>query len=81
MEFLFTPTAEEHFAHLDRQVQKRIAAKMRFYAKQADPLQFAEPLTGSDTYRFRIGDHRVIFKIFHNTLWIVAIRRRDKAYH
>ena len=80
MEFVFTPTAEEHFGHLPRQSQKRIVTKMRFYAKQPDPLQFAEPLTGSHTYRFRIGDYRVIFKIAHDVLWVVAIKRRDKAY-
>jgi mRNA-degrading endonuclease RelE of RelBE toxin-antitoxin system len=80
MEFLFTPTAEEHFAHLPRQTQKRISTKMRFFARQPEPLQFAEPLTGSHTYRFRIGDYRVIFKVLHDTLWVVAIKPRDKAY-
>ena len=64
-----------------RQTQKRIAIQMRFYARQPDSLQFAEPLTGSQTYRFRIGDYRAIFKIAHDVLWVVAIKRRDKAYH
>jgi mRNA-degrading endonuclease RelE of RelBE toxin-antitoxin system len=77
MEFVFTPTAEEHFGHLPRQTQKRIATKMRFYAKQPDPLQFAEPLTGSHTYRFRIGDYRVIFKIAQ--LSSDGIRRTNDA--
>jgi mRNA-degrading endonuclease RelE of RelBE toxin-antitoxin system len=81
MEFVFTPTAEDHFARLPRQAQKRIATKMRFYSRQPEPLQFAEPLTGSHTYRFRIGDYRVIFKVLHETLWVVAIKRRDKAYN
>jgi mRNA-degrading endonuclease RelE of RelBE toxin-antitoxin system len=80
MKFLFTPTAEEHFERLPQQIKKRIASKMRFYEGQPDPLQFAEPLTGSQTYRFRIGDYRVIFKVFHNAIWVLAIRRRDKAY-
>jgi len=80
MEFLFTPTAEEHFERLPLQVRKRIATKMRFYAKQPDPLQFAEPLSGSHTYRFRIGDHRVIFKVLHDALWVLTVKRRDKAY-
>ena len=75
MEFLFTPTAEDHFARLPREAQKRITTKMR-----PEPLQFAEPLTGSHTYRFRIGDYRVIFRIVHKALWVVAIKRRDKAY-
>ena len=80
MEFIFTPTAEEHFERLPEIAQRRVAAKMRFYAKQPDPLQFAEHLTGVDSYRFRIGDYRVIFTLVHNAVWILAIKRRDKAY-
>jgi mRNA-degrading endonuclease RelE of RelBE toxin-antitoxin system len=67
-EVLFTPTAEEHFERLPQQIKKRIASKMRFYESQAHPLQFAEPLTGSQSYRFRIGDYRVIFKVLHSTV-------------
>jgi mRNA-degrading endonuclease RelE of RelBE toxin-antitoxin system len=80
MKFLFTPTAEEHFQRLPQQIKKRIASKMRFYEGQRDPLQFAEPLTGSQSYRFHIGDYRVIFKVLHDAIWVLAIRRRDKAY-
>jgi len=80
MKFAFTPTAEDHFDRLTRQTRKRIATKMRFYAAQQDPLKFAEPLTGSSEYRFRIGDHRVIFEVLHDTIWIIAIKRRDEAY-
>lgn len=80
MEFLFTPTAQEHFARLPPEMRRRVASKLRFYAEQPDPLQFAEPLSGSHNYRFRIGDHRVIFKVVHDVLWIKAIKRRDKAY-
>jgi len=80
MEFLFTPTAQEHFAKLSLQMRKRISTKLRFYARQPDPLQFAEPLSGSHNYRFRVGDYRVIFKVMHETIWIKAIRRRDQAY-
>jgi mRNA-degrading endonuclease RelE of RelBE toxin-antitoxin system len=80
MEFIFAPTAEEHFERLSPQARKRIAGKMRFYAGQPDPLDFAEPLTGSMHYRFRIGDYRVIFEILHDVGWVLAIHRRDEAY-
>jgi mRNA-degrading endonuclease RelE of RelBE toxin-antitoxin system len=80
MEFLFTPTAQDHLQQLPQQTRKRIATKMRFYARQPDPLQFAEPLSGSHNYRFRVGDYRIIFKVVHDTLWIKAVKRRDKAY-
>jgi len=81
MEFLYTPTAEDHFQKLPPEARKRIAKKMRFYAQQPAPLQFAEPLSGSNNYRFRIGDYRVIFKVQNDAVWIMAIKRRDKAYN
>jgi mRNA-degrading endonuclease RelE of RelBE toxin-antitoxin system len=80
MKYIFTPTAEDDFDKLTQFNRKRIATKMRFYASQSDPLQFAEPLTGSNEYRFRIGDYRVIFEMLHDTLWVTAIKRRDEAY-
>jgi mRNA-degrading endonuclease RelE of RelBE toxin-antitoxin system len=80
MKYIFTPTAEDDFDRLTRPNRKRIAEKMRFYASHADPLQFAEQLTGSHEYRFRIGDYRVIFEIMHGILWVNAIKRRDEAY-
>lgn len=80
MKYLFTPTAEDDFDRLSRPDRKRIANKSRFYASQEDPLQFAERLTGSHEYRFRIGDHRIMFEIVHGVIWILAIKRRDEAY-
>lgn len=80
MKYIFTPTAEDDFDRLTRPNRKRIAEKMRFYASHDDPLQFAERLTGSHEYRFRIGDYRVIFEIMHGILWVNAIKRRDEAY-
>ena len=80
MELFFTPAGEEQFDRLTIFHQQRIATKMRYFASQPDPLKFAEPLTGSDKYRFRIGDHRVMFEVLHNSIWITAVKRRDEAY-
>jgi mRNA-degrading endonuclease RelE of RelBE toxin-antitoxin system len=80
MRLQFTTTADDHLDRLPRRLQTRIVEKVEFYAAQPDPLEFAEPLTGSTEYRFRIGGYRVIFEILHDTLWITAIKRRDEAY-
>ena len=80
MQFIFTPTAAEHFEQLLPHSRKRVAGKMRFYADQPDHLAFAEPLSGSANYRFRIGDYRVIFEVLHKDGWVLAIKRRDEAY-
>jgi mRNA-degrading endonuclease RelE of RelBE toxin-antitoxin system len=65
---------------LEQHIQRRIVAKVQFYVSQPDPLEFAQPLTGHDTYRFRVGDYRLVFEVRQNILYIVSIRRRDEAY-
>ena len=82
MKFIFTPTAEEQFDSLTSLNRRRIGAKTRFYATQPDPLVFAEPLTGSAEYRFRIGDYRVIYKIndVEKTVTVIEIGHRSDVY-
>ena len=82
MKFYYTHKAAEDLKSFPFAVQKRIAGKMRFYAKQDKPLKFAKRLTESreGEFRFRIGDYRVIFDVIKNQIIILAIRKRDKAY-
>lgn len=82
MEIFYTRKAAEQLRNLTHLIQKRITEKMRFYAKQENPLKFAERLTDyrEGEFRFRIGDYRVIFDIERNTIYILKIKKRDKAY-
>ena len=76
----FTVTADEQLGRLPKRVQMRIVEKVEVYAQQPDPLQFSESLTGSDEYRFRVGDYRVIFEVLNDVIWVTAVKRRDEAY-
>ena len=80
MRVCFTATADDQLDRLPHRLQMRIVEKLELYSLQPDPLQFAESLTGSSEHRFRIGDYRVIFEVLHDTLWVIAIKRRDEAY-
>jgi mRNA-degrading endonuclease RelE of RelBE toxin-antitoxin system len=80
MRVQFTNIADDQLDRLPHRLQVRIVEKVEFYALQSDPLKFAEPLTGSTEYRFRVGDYRVIFELLHDALWVTAIKRRDEAY-
>jgi mRNA interferase RelE/StbE len=80
MRVQFTETANDQLDRLPHRLQVRIVEKIELYSQQSDPLEFAEPLTDSNEYRFRIGDYRVIFEVLHDTLWVTAIKRRDEAY-
>ena len=80
MDVWFSIAAEDQLDRLPRFLQARIVSKIAFYAAQPDPLQFAEPLSGYDFFRFRVGDYRVIFELLHGKIWVLAIKRRDEAY-
>jgi len=80
MHLHFTATADEHLNRLPHRLQVRIIEKLELYASQPDPLQFAEPLTGSFEYRFRVEGYRIFFEVLNDTIWVNAIKRRDEAY-
>jgi len=82
MEIRYAQRAIRDLEEFPRNVQKRIAAKMRFYAEQKEPLKFAKRLVNPDEgeFRFRVGDHRVFFDVVRNTIVVLKISRRDQAY-
>jgi mRNA interferase RelE/StbE len=80
MDVYYTDTAKRQLKKLERHTQERIVDKMRFFASQSDPLEFAEPLTGYEAFRFRIGGYRVTFEVEDDTVRVLSVRRRDEAY-
>jgi len=82
MDIFYTRIATKQFEALPKAVQKRIAKKMRFYAAQETPLDFAERLTNFQEggFRFRVGEYRAIFDARKNRILILKIAKRDKAY-
>jgi mRNA interferase RelE/StbE len=80
MDVYYTDTAKRQLKKLEHDLQERIVNKVRFFVSQSDPLQFAEPLTGYDAYRFRVGHFRVTFEVEDEALRVLSIRRRDEAY-
>lgn len=56
---------------------------MRFCAGRKDPLAFAKRLTDSreGQYRFRIGNYRLLFDVKNNSIYVLVIVKRDKAYN
>ena len=58
-----------------------IVAKIQQYAD--DPASLSnnvKALTGADEYRLRIGDYRVLFTLSDDTMTVVAVRHRSRAY-
>jgi len=80
MELVYAETAIRQLKSLERDTRDRIVEKVHFYASQPDPLEFAEPLTGLNAYRFRVGDYRVVFQREKQMIFVLSVRRRDDAY-
>jgi mRNA interferase RelE/StbE len=75
-----TETATRDVNRLDADTCKRIAQKLPVFAM--DPLAYARKLTNPKigTYRFRVGDHRIIFDLVGGDLVILRIGHRKEIY-
>ena len=83
---LLTKKGRDDLSSIEKEYQKRIAKKLRFYLSSDNPLIHAKKLKNSrlGTYRFRIGDYRAIFDIDKKgnitILLILRIKHRKDAY-
>ncbi len=77
---IFTQRALKDWKNLDKETQDRIAMKLKEFAKE--PFRYARKLIHPKigTYRFRIGDYRVIFDIDDNNIVILRIGHRKSIY-
>lgn len=82
MEIRFKASTKKRFNKLPKQIQIRLVGKLEFFISQPDPLIYAEILTNSiiGTYRFRIGDYRIVFDLSENTIMIVDVGHRKDIY-
>ena len=79
----FKASADKRFSKLPKEVQIRIIQKLEFFLSQPDPLIFAEILTNPriGTYRFRVGDYRVVFDLEDNEIIVIVdIDHRKDIY-
>ena len=65
---------------LDTSVKQRIGKTLLRY--ESDPLLHAEPLKQSElgSYRFRIGDYRVVFDIEGDEIVVLRVGHRRDIY-
>jgi mRNA interferase RelE/StbE len=77
---LYTQTAVKDIQKLDRVVKKKIKKKIEVYSRR--PFFYAKklikPLLG--TYRWRVGNYRIIFDIDRNKIIILRIGHRKEIY-
>lgn len=80
--YQFTSQSFRQLEKLPKKTQKRIINKLDFFCKK-NPLLYADKLTDLSigSFRFRIGDWRVIFDLEEeNTLTILLVGHRREIY-
>jgi mRNA interferase RelE/StbE len=80
MKYLFTASARKDISKLDSAAADEIKVALKKYL--ADPLRHAKKLThfSLGTYRFRIGDYRVIFDIEGEDIIVLRVGHRKSIY-
>lgn len=77
---LYAKPAVTDIKKLDVVVKKRFKKKVELYSQ--NPLSYAKRLVESSTgsYRWRIGNYRVIFDIDGKNIVILRVRHRRESY-
>lgn len=76
----YTHRAVRDLDAIDPATKRRIGKTLLRYEK--DPLAHAEPLKDLDlgSYRFRIGDYRVIFDLAEEEIVVLRVGHRREIY-
>jgi len=77
---VYTQRAIKDIRKLEPRIKKRIGRAMVRY--EEDPLKYAEKLIDPrlGTYRFRIGDYRVVFDLKGNEIIVLRVGHRKDIY-
>ena len=79
---LYKKSAVKDIQSLSSQIRRRLASKLEFFIDQANPLDFAEPLTkpADAQYRYRVGDYRILFDAEGHNIVVLRVQHRREVY-
>ncbi len=79
-EVIYTRSAAKDIGRLDRVAKKKIKAKIESYLRS--PMTFAKKLVSSKIgqYRWRAGNHRIVFDVDGKTIVILRVGHRREIY-
>jgi len=80
-EIFLTADFIESLKNLDAPIQKQIKEKLEYLSKTENPLFFAKKLKGhKNLFRFRSGDHRMVFRLEKNVIVLLTVKHRKEIY-
>ncbi len=76
----YTKISIKDIKKLDNVAQKRLKKKLELLA--TSPLHYSKKLIHSDlgTYRYRVGDYRIIFDLHNSDIVILRVGHRREIY-
>ena len=77
-EIRFVKSAPSDFDSLESETQERILAVLERI--KVNPFRHARKLSGSDSFRFRVGDYRILATIEDDFITVYAIEHRKNVY-
>ncbi len=82
MTYKFKPSALKDLKKLQQDIQKRVIDKLDFYTADQNPLRFAKFIEDKQlgSFRYRVGDYRIVFDIVDESLIVLAIAHRKDIY-
>ncbi|MBA3724213.1 MAG: type II toxin-antitoxin system RelE/ParE family toxin [Candidatus Levybacteria bacterium] len=77
---IYTRTAVSDIKKLDIVVRKRLGKKLQTFARE--PMTYGKKLIDASigSYRWRIGDYRIIFDMDGKNIVILRIKHRRESY-
>jgi mRNA interferase RelE/StbE len=77
---VYTRRALRDIKSLDPQVRQRVGQSLKRF--ESDPLKFAQKLTDPriGSYRFRIGEYRVVFDLEREEIVVLRVGHRRDIY-
>ena len=80
--YTFTKQAEAEFLKLPPELQRRMLRKLEHFLAAPNPLTFAKRLVGTSrpSFRYQVGDYRIIFEWEGTHLLLLRIGHRREIY-
>ena len=77
---VYTKRAVKDIINLDGRIKSRIKEALEIYSDT--PLKHSEKLTNHETgtYRFRVGDYRIIFDLHKDKIVVLRVGHRREIY-
>jgi len=79
-QLIYTQRAKRDIRRLSANIKQRVKIALEKYRN--NPMFYAQKLTNPEfgTYRFRIGDYRVIFDLVEEQLIVLRVGHRSDIY-